>query len=81
MQPSTGHLVSNIEDLPESVRGDYVRVPAHLNRAARRKLDGKPEAYVSLTSGGALSQFAAQQRKRKAKRKAVKAARKRNRGG
>ena len=80
MDPNTGHLVANAQQLPEDVRGSYVPIPARLNRAARRKLDGRPEAHVSLTSGGALSQFAAQQRKAKAKRKAAKASRARNRG-
>lgn len=80
MDPNTGHLVGNTQHLPEHLRGDYVPVPEHLNRAARRKLAGKTEAYVSLTSGGALSRFAAQQRKAKRKAKAAKASRKRNRG-
>jgi hypothetical protein len=41
------------------------------------KLAGRNEAYVSLTSGGKLSRFAAAQRK--AKRQQVRQSRKRNR--
>ena len=55
----------------------YVPVPPELNRAAKRKLAGKDEAYVSLTSGGELSKWAAKQRK--AKRKIAAESRKKNR--
>lgn len=65
----------------------YVEVPGHLEHAARRKLAGRPEIYVSLTSGGRLSRYAAQLRAeasnrvrtRKAQNKAARQSRKRNR--
>lgn len=77
MNPMTGHLVSDINTIDDRFRADYAPVPDSLNRAARRKLAGRPEARVSLTSGGKLSKHAAEQRR--AKRKAEKAARARNR--
>lgn len=60
-------------------------LPPEYHEAARRKLAGRREAYVSLTSGGKLSMWAAQQRKkkreneRKARRNMAKASRRRNR--
>lgn len=61
--------------------GKFVKLPADLEEAAKRKLNGKREATVSLTSGGKLSRFASQDRakKRKQRRKIAKASRKRNR--
>ncbi len=55
----------------------YEPVPPELETAAKKKLAGKDEAHVSLTSGGKLSKWAAQ--KRKNKRKMAKASRRRNR--
>lgn len=52
-------------------------VPEHLSRAARRALGKADHVTISKTSGGKLSRWAAQQRK--ARRKAAKQARKRNR--
>ena len=77
MNPHTGHLVSDITTIEREFRTDYVPLPDQLNRAARRALRGREETHVSLTSGGMLSKFAAEQRR--AKRKAAKASRKRNR--
>ena len=39
-------------------------VPEELQGAARKKLKGKKEAMVSLTSGGRLSRWAAKKRKK-----------------
>lgn len=55
----------------------FTPVPDELNHAADRKLGGKDRAVVSKTSGGKLSRWAAKQRK--AKRKAQRAARRRQR--
>ena len=55
----------------------YTEVPKELETAAKKKLAGKAEAYVSLTSGGKLSKWAAKQRK--AKRKIAAESRKKNR--
>ena len=75
MAPDTGHLVALSKGtLPPT---GYELLPSEMNRAARRKLAGRDEAYVSLTSGGRLSKWAAG--RRKAKRQMAKASRKRNR--
>jgi len=66
------------EELEKKAReAGYEPVPQELNKAAQKVLAGRPEAHVSLTSGGKLSKWAS--KKRKEKRKAVAASRKRNR--
>ncbi len=67
-----------LDELKASVDklSNYEPVPEELNVAAQKKLAGKDEAMVSLTSGGKLSKWAAKTRKEK--RKAQRAARKRN---
>lgn len=84
MHVETGHLVDMEKIVREGKARDrtfeeagYVPVPSWLNRAARKKLAGKAEAHVSLTSGGKLAKFAAQ--KRKAKRKIAKQSRRKSR--
>lgn len=79
MNPNTGELVTNelLEKLEPEKKQGFVPVPSELNRGARRKLAGRESATVSLTSGGKLSKFAAEQRK--AKRKAAKAGRRASR--
>jgi ABC-type enterochelin transport system substrate-binding protein len=88
MDPNIGHLVSGeklrefLEKEPEK-KERYKPIPEHLERAAQKKLAGKEEAMVSLTSGGKLSQWAAQERKEKTRKNARKtsaASRKKNRG-
>lgn len=79
MEVSTGHLVRDINAVPEELRPRYTQVPDYLNRAARKKLGRKSEATVSLTSGGALSTWARKEQKRKAKRKSAAASRRKNR--
>ena len=61
----------------EMLNPAVVEVPEHLSRAARRALGKATKVTISKTSGGKLSRWAAQQRK--ARRKAAKQARKRNR--
>lgn len=79
MNCDTGHLVTQemLKKMDELHRLQYEAVPLELEDAAIRKLHGKEEAYVSLTSGGKLSRFAAQNRKQR--RKMVAQSRKRNR--
>jgi len=86
MDINTGHLVSpekfkemmeNFTEYEKEALKDYQPVPKELEPAAKKKLASKDEAYVSLTSGGKLSRWAAKQRK--AKRKAAKQSRKKNR--
>jgi hypothetical protein len=55
----------------------FTPVPEELEPAAEKVLAGRDRAFVSKTSGGKLSRWAAEQRK--AKRKAQKRARRRNR--
>ena len=84
MNVDNNHLKEVFEDNPEIVEKmkeqGYVRVPEELEHAAKVKLAGKEEAYVSKTSGGKLSKWAAKQRKAKrAKNKIARASRKKNR--
>ena len=76
MNPSTGHLVGCFGNIPGEKRKDYEPVPPELERAAASKLAGQDEAWVSLTSGGKLSRWAAEKRKKKR----AKGSRRKNRG-
>lgn len=77
MNPGTGHLVRDLYMVPADLRGGYEPVPPELQRAVARKLAGKSEATVSLTSGGKLSRWAAE--KRKKRKKTAKESRRKNR--
>ena len=79
MNPDTGHLVrvDSVEEMRRLAQAGYEPVQEELEGAAKRKLAGRKEAYVSLTSGGKLSRWAA--KRRKAKRKMAKESRRRNR--
>lgn len=85
MNVNTGHLITSemFQALQESQQRDYALVPQELESAAEKKLAGKPEAMVSLNSGGKLSKWASEQRrsKRKSRSKIAKQSRKRNRKG
>jgi len=63
MNVDTNHLV-NVTDRT-GVPAGYDLLPESLNRAAKRKLNGKDNAYVSKTSGGKLSRWAAKMGKTK----------------
>lgn len=93
MNPGTNHLVDPSKMLNElndqiaqqellkalSQQG-YKELPDHLQSAAKTKLNGKAETYVSKTSGGKLSNWASAQRKKAAsKRRTQKHSRKMNR--
>jgi len=58
MNINTNHLVEAVIGLD-----DYEPVPENLNRAAKRKLNGRKEAVVSMISGGKLSKWARRRRK------------------
>jgi len=89
VNPDTGHLLKMDSELAKKLFGKpettekamkkrmhalgYQPVPKELENAAEKKLAGKDEAYVSLTSGGKLSKWAARQRKLKRKANARKA--------
>lgn len=79
MNCDTGHLITEemFKRLSAEKQQAYVGVPADLEPAAIRKLQGQDEAYVSLSSGGKLSKFAAANRKHR--RKLAKQSRKVNR--
>lgn len=74
MNCDTGHLVRDLGMVELHSRHQYTPLPAELHTAARHKLAGGNEAYVSKTPGGKLSKFAAKQR-----RKMAKQSRRRNR--
>ena len=76
-QAERQRVVDALKDSVEKL-ANYEPVPEELRLAAERKLAGKDEAMVSLTSGGKLSKWAV--KKRKAKRKMTSASRKGNRG-
>ena len=79
MNVDTNHLVALQERARDLLRArDYEQLPDELEPAAKAVLRGRNEAYVSRTSGGKLSKYAA--KRRKEKRKQARAARKRNRG-
>jgi hypothetical protein len=74
MAPDSGHLI----DLStHELKPGYEVLPDGLQGAARRHLNGRSEVYVSKTSGGKLSRWAAG--RRKARRQAAKESRRRNR--
>ena len=91
MHPGTGHLVNLESEMAHEVFGKpvtyekvrekgYEPVPPELERAAQKKLAGKNEATVSLTSGGKLSKWAAGRRnERKVRNRMVKNSRRQNR--
>lgn len=75
MNVNTGHLI-DFETYSEMLSAEeYTPVPKELQVAAEKKLAGKHEAVVSLTSGGKLSNWAKAQRRNKL----AKQSRKRNR--
>ncbi len=79
MNTDTNELVdgNTLKELFTEEAKNFEPVPPWLDRAAKQALAGKSRTFVSKTSGGKLSKWAA--KKRKAKRKAQKAARKKNR--
>jgi len=78
MNVDTNHLVALQDRARDLLRAqDYEQLPDELEPAARAVLRGRNEAYVSRTSGGKLSKYAA--KRRKEKRKQARVARKRNR--
>ena len=85
MNINTGHLITDegYQAMQDFQQKDYMLIPQELESAAERKLAGKPEAMVSLTSGGKLSSWASEQRrsKRKSRSKIAKESKKRNRKG
>jgi len=75
MQTETNEIraLHNEEDLRKALSEGFEKLPDSLQGAATRKLNGRDSAFVSKTSGGKLSKFAAARRKAK-REKARKAA-------
>lgn len=66
MNPYTGHLIAlDRDDLTKRLRAGYEELPRELERAAARKLDGQPEAYVNLKSRSSLAEWARKKRRAK----------------
>ena len=76
MNVENNHLVRDINDINEHIRHLYTLVPNDLMKSATMALHGRNEVYVSLKSGGKLSQFASG--KRKGKRAIEKLSKKKN---
>jgi hypothetical protein len=81
MNPHSGHLIdaAQLRDLARDP--EYIPVPPHLEDDARRLLAGEAEAKVRLRGDGPLSAWrrAEKRRNERARQKAAKLARKRNR--
>jgi len=75
MDPCTNHLISAEEYAKnkEFLSDLYEEVPGHLAKAAELELAGRKETYVGKESTGSINTWAA---KKRAKRKAMKKARK-----
>lgn len=81
MNPTTGHLV-DLDKLPGFAGNpEYSPVPEHLRDEAIAKLNGQSEALVRMRGDGGLSAYRRAEKRRiaRAKRKAQKLARRRNR--
>ncbi len=63
MNPNTNHLMALPEDMVAPA--GYIPLPEELEHAAKVKLAGKSEATVSKNSGGKLSNWAKDKRKKK----------------
>ncbi len=50
MNPNTGHIVANINDIQEFMRKDYVQVDEEYQSIILKALDGKKEVYVNPKS-------------------------------
>ena len=79
MNPNTGHLVADLNDVPESKRNEYQRIPKELEPEAKQALEGKREVYVRLRSNSELAGFAARVRKERKRNKTAKKSRRVNR--
>lgn len=79
MDVRSGHLVRDINTVPEAERANYTPVPPALFDEAQRELGDKPEVYVSPARQSALNAWAAKKRKKqRARAKLAKASRRRN---
>jgi hypothetical protein len=81
MDPRTGHIVADINDVPEHRRSRYEQLRDELLIAeAREQLNGEREAYIDPQRAKNLAAWAANTRNKNRKRnKLAKASRARNR--
>ncbi|QWU17347.1 hypothetical protein SAMN04487895_104269 [Paenibacillus sophorae] len=77
MNIDTGELIRLKQPDVKPVAGEFEPLPAALQAAARKKLGDADSATVSMSSGGRLSKWAREQRKKR--RKAARDARRINR--
>ena len=77
MNPDTGHLLflddpsaDDRHSLQELLKAGYEEIPQELVAEAKAELGERSETYVDLSSSSPLSQWAADHRRRKAKKKA-----------
>lgn len=79
MNPYTGHIVADINQLAMEERKEYKSIPKHLQPEAERELAGRESAYVNPNTAQNLAAWAAKKRnKNRVKAKLAKAARKRS---
>lgn len=80
MNPDTGHIVVDINDVPENRRSRYLRIPTELYAEAKEELGGQRETYINPNRARNLAAWAANNRKKnRARSKLAKASRARNR--
>jgi hypothetical protein len=81
MRTDTGHVVEDIETVPEPERKHYKPIPKRLEKAAKVALANKSETLVDIKGKSLLAKFAQKENKKTVvnKKKAVKASRKINR--
>lgn len=60
MNPYSGHLIADMTTADRE--NGYERIPAELEKRARLKLAGQPEAQVNLRSRSPLAQWAKKKR-------------------
>jgi len=58
MNRETGHLVANIEDIPEEDRALYDPVPDNLTLSAKLELMGKDETFVGKEATSQIATWA-----------------------
>ena len=71
MNPDTNELISitSKEEALKAWEKGFISIPKNLEKAARLKLHGKQSVFVSKTSGGKLSKWAAKKRMERSKKK------------
>ena len=84
MHLPTNELVSGdvFKDMTDEQRRQHTAVPDEYSHAAKVALGGKDRVHISYTSGGKLSNWAADERRKakaKIKRKAARKARRKSR--